>query len=61
MVKNLSANARDTGLISGLGRSPEEEVATHSSIPAREISRTKEPGELLSMGSQGVGHTCLSN
>ena len=35
MVKNPSANARDAGgkdSISGLGRSLEEEMATHSSI-----------------------------
>ena len=35
MVKNLSANvgdARDVGLIPGLGRSPEEGSATHSFI-----------------------------
>ena len=31
MVKNLPANAGDTGLIPGLGRSLEEEMATHSS------------------------------
>ena len=30
-VKNLPANAGDTGSIPGLGRSPKEEVATHSS------------------------------
>ena len=35
MVKKLSANAgdiRDTALIPGSGRSPEEGMATHSSI-----------------------------
>ena len=38
MVKNLPANAGDTGdsgdvgLIPGLGIAPEEEIATHSSI-----------------------------
>ena len=34
MVKNPPANAGDTGSIPGSGRSPEEEVATHSSILA---------------------------
>ena len=37
MVKNLLANtgdARDAGSIPGLGRSLEEEMATHSSILA---------------------------
>ena len=35
MIKDLLANAGDagdSGLILGLGRSPEEEMATHSSI-----------------------------
>ena len=39
MVKNLPANtgdARNVGCISGLGRFPEEEMATHSSILAQE-------------------------
>ena len=31
-------------------------MATHSSILAREIPWTEEPGELQSMGSQRVGH-----
>ena len=34
----------------------EEEMATHSRILAWEISRTMEPGRLLSMGSPKVGH-----
>ena len=32
----------------------EKEMATHSRILAWEIPRTEEPGELQSMGSQGV-------
>ena len=32
----------------------EEEMATHSSILAWKIPRTEEPGELQSMGLQGV-------
>jgi len=32
----------------------EEEMATHSSIPAWKISWTEEPGGLQSMGSQRV-------
>ena len=36
VVKKLPANARDTALIPGLGRSLEEEMATHSSILAWE-------------------------
>ena len=34
----------------------EEDMATHSSILAWRIPRTEEPGGLLSMGSQRVGH-----
>ena len=52
MVKNIPANAGNVGLIPGLG----EEMAAHSSILAWRISRTEEPGELQSMGSQGVRH-----
>ena len=34
----------------------EKEMATHSSTLARKIPWTEEPGRLLSMGSQKVGH-----
>ena len=34
----------------------EEEMATHSSIPAGKISWTEKPGRLQSMESQRVGH-----
>ena len=34
VVKNLPANAGDMGLIPGLGKSPEEEITTHTSILA---------------------------
>ena len=34
----------------------EKEMATHSSIPAWEISQTEETGGLQSMGSRRVGH-----
>ena len=59
MVKNLPANAEDTGdkgLIPRLEDSLKEEMETHSSILAWVLPRTEEPGELQSMGSQGVGH-----
>ena len=49
MVKNLPANAEDTGdlsLIPGSGRPLEEEMATHSSILAWKIPWTEEPGGL---------------
>ena len=35
----------------------EEEMATHSSILARRIPGTEEPGRLQSMGSQRVRHS----
>ena len=44
------------GSILGLGRSPGEEMATHSSILAWETSWTGEPGRLQLVGSQRVGH-----
>ena len=40
----------DLGLIPGLGRSPGEEMATHSSILAWKIPWTEEPGGLYSTG-----------
>ena len=47
VVKNLPANAVNSGLIPGLGRSPEKEVATHSSILAWKIPWTEMPGGLV--------------
>ena len=52
VVKNLSSDTGDMGLIPGLGRSPGEENATHSSILAWEIPWTEEPGRLQSTGSK---------
>ena len=43
---------RDLGSIPVSGRSPEEEMAIHSSILAWEISWTEELGGLQSMGLQ---------
>ena len=57
-VKDLPANARDTGdvgSIPGSGRSPGGGVAAHSSILAWRIPWTEEPGRLLFMGPQRVG------
>ena len=56
MVKNLPANAGDTGSIPGLGNPLDKEMATHSSILAWRIPWTEEPGRLQSMGLQKVGH-----
>jgi len=55
-LKNLPANAGDTGSIPELGRAPGEEMATHSSLPAWEVPWTEESGGLQSMGSPRVGH-----
>ena len=55
VVKNPPANAedvRDVGLIPGLERSPEEGMATHSSVLAWRIPWTEEPGGLQSIGLQ---------
>ena len=38
----------------------EEGMVTHSSILAREIPWTEEPGGLRSMGSQRVGHDLMT-
>ena len=54
--KESTCNAGDPGLIPGLGRSPGEGNATHSSILARRIPWIEGPGGLQSMGSQRVGH-----
>ena len=55
-VKHLSA-MQETGVRSlGWEDRLEKEMAAHSSILAWEIPRTAEPGRLLSMGSQRVGH-----
>ena len=59
MVKNKrsACNAGDLGLIPGLGRSSEKEMATHSSILAWEIPWTEEPGGLQSRGSKELDTT----
>ena len=56
MVRNLPANAGDTGSIPGLGRSPGEGNGNPIRVLAWEIPWTEEPGELQSMGSQRIGH-----
>ena len=55
-VKRLSAT-QETWVRSLDWEDPlEEEMAAHSSILAWKIPWTAEPGRLLSMGSQRVGH-----
>ena len=68
VVKNPPANAGHVGSIPGSGRSPGEGNGSalqyffnfffllDSSIFAWEIPWAEEPGRLLSMGSQRVGH-----
>ena len=59
MVKKLPANAgdvRDTNSILGSGRPPGGGLATHFSSLAWRITWTEEPGRLLSIVSQRVGH-----
>ena len=57
MVKNLlaKADAREVGLIPGLGQFPGVGSATHSSTVAWRIPRTEEPGRLQSVVSKRVG------
>ena len=57
-VKNPPANTGDVGLIPRLGRSLEEEMATHSSptILPWEIAQREESGRLQSTGSQRVSY-----
>ena len=50
VVKNLPANAGETGSIPDLGRYPGEGMATHSSIFAWRTPWTEEPGGWSSWG-----------
>ena len=54
--KESACNAGDLGLISGLGRSLEKGMVTHSSILAWRIPWTEEPGGLQFMRSQRIRH-----
>ena len=59
MVKNLPASegaTGDVGSVPGSGRSPEDEMVTHSSILARKFIWTEEPGGLQSVELQRVRH-----
>ena len=56
MVKNLPA-VQETQVPSLGQEDPlEKEMATHSRIPAWEISQTEETGGLQSVGPQRAGH-----
>ena len=61
VVKNLPANAGDTGDVYLWVRKISWRMATHSSILAWKIPWTEESGGLQSMGSQKVGHDCAAN
>ena len=56
MVKNLPAMQETWTRFLGREDPLEEGMATHSSILARGIPWTEQPGGLQSMGSQRVGH-----
>ena len=61
-MKNLAANAGDTGLIlQGREEPMWKGTATHSSILAWKIPWTEEPGKLQSMGSQESDTTQVKN
>ena len=62
VIKNLSANAGDTGSIPGLGRFPEE--GNGNPLQYSCLENPKDGGawcKLLSMGSQRVGHDCATS
>ena len=56
MVKHLPIVQETRVQSLGWEDPPEKEMATHSSILAWRIPRTKEPSRPQSMGSQRVGH-----
>jgi len=60
VVKNPPANAGNAGLIPRLGRSPEKEMATYSSILTWEIPWLEEPGGPQSMVLQRFGHDLVT-
>ena len=60
MVKSLPANAGNTGSIPWSGRSPEKEMATHSSILAWRIPGTEEPSGQQSAVRKIVGYNLVT-
>ena len=56
MVKSLPAVHETQDSIPVSGRPLEEEMATHSGIPAWSIPWTEKPSRLQFMGLQRVGH-----
>ena len=55
--KESACNAGGLGSIPESGRSPGEEMATHSSVLAWRIKWTEEPGRLQPRGSQELDTT----
>ena len=60
-IKNLPAMQETWDGSLGWDDPLEEDTITHSSILAWRIPWIKEPGRLLSMGSQKVRHKCMTN
>ena len=60
-VKNLPAMQETQVRSLGWEDPLEKEMVTHSSILARRIPWTEEPGRLQSMGLQRVGHNSGTN
>ena len=56
MVKNMLTSAGDVGLTPGLGRSSGEGNGSPLQYSCLENPMDPEPGRLLSMGLQRVGH-----
>ena len=59
--KESACNAEDLGSIPGSGRSPGVGNGNPLWHACLENSMTEEPGRLQSMGSQRVGHDCMTN
>ena len=53
----VTQKTRNVGSVPGLGRSPVEGMATHSSILTWRIPRTEEPGGLQPIGLLRVSTT----
>ena len=61
VVRNLPATARDTRFDPWVREDTlDKEMASHSTILAREIPRTEKPGRLQSVGSQRVRHDLVT-
>ena len=61
LVKSLPAMQETQDRSLGREDPLEKGMATHSSILAWRIPSTEKPGRLQAMGSQRVGHDCVTN